>query len=45
MLDKIKQLIAEIESFVATTPEEVEQFQNLVNKLNDNLKQEDENNG
>ena len=27
------------------TPEEVEQFQNLVNKLNDNLKQEDENNG
>ncbi|MDE7374641.1 MAG: phenylalanine--tRNA ligase subunit alpha, partial [Odoribacter sp.] len=26
MLDKIKQLIAEIESFTATTPEEVEQF-------------------
>ena len=26
MLDKIKQLIAEIESFVAATPEEVEQF-------------------
>ena len=26
MLDKIKQLITEIESFIATTPEEVEQF-------------------